>query len=32
VGSAIIKKIKENIKRQDLVKRVVDFVSSLKVY
>jgi len=32
VGSAIIKKIKENIKRQDLVKRVVDFASSLKVY
>jgi tryptophan synthase alpha chain len=30
VGSAIIKKIKENIKRPDLVKRVVDFVRVLK--
>ena len=32
VGSAIIKKIKENIKRPNLIKRVIDFISSLKVY
>jgi tryptophan synthase alpha chain len=31
VGSAIIKKIKENINKKDLVKRVRDFVFSLKV-
>lgn len=30
VGSAIIKKIKENLKRTDLVRRVVDYVSWLK--
>jgi len=30
VGSAIVKKIKENIKSPDLIKRVVNFVVSLK--
>ncbi len=30
VGSAIVKKIKENIGRPDLAKRVADFVASLK--
>ncbi|MDD2752042.1 MAG: tryptophan synthase subunit alpha [Candidatus Omnitrophica bacterium] len=30
VGSAIVKKIKENMHRQDLIKRVGDFVSNLK--
>ncbi|MBU0503313.1 MAG: tryptophan synthase subunit alpha [Candidatus Omnitrophota bacterium] len=30
VGSAIVRKIKENIKRPDLIKRVTDFVKTLK--
>ncbi len=30
VGSAIVRKIKENIKRPDLVKRVTNFVNTLK--
>ena len=29
IGSAIVKKIKENIGRHDLVKRVAEFVSNL---
>ena len=30
VGSAIVKKIKDNIGRQGLIKRVIDFISGLK--